>query len=83
MSKVRGKLSRAKTLEKIAREISFVQQLQSCDKVVRLLGCYEDADVVQMVTELCTAGDLRRYVEVGEARCRRCCWCRHALHRAL
>jgi len=65
MVKVRGKLTREKTLAKIARELGFMQRMQGQPCVVRMLNCFEDADAVHMVTELCTGGDLRKYVETN------------------
>ncbi|KAG1673071.1 hypothetical protein FOA52_013140 [Chlamydomonas sp. UWO 241] len=63
MLKVRGQLTREKTLAKIAREMGFMQRMQGQPCVVCMVGCFEDQDSVHMVTELCTGGDLRKYVE--------------------
>lgn len=63
LPKVRGKLTREKTLEKINRETDMLTRLQGCKGVVRLLECFEDNESVQIVTELCSGGDLQKYVE--------------------
>ena len=63
LPKIRGKLSREKTLEKISRETDMLSRLQSCPGVVKLVECYEDDNSVHLVTELCPGGDLQRYVE--------------------
>lgn len=66
---VRGKLTREKTLEKIWREVDMLTRLQRCKGAVRLLGCFEDANHVMLVMELCTGGDLQQYVDVSAAGC--------------
>ncbi|KAG1665070.1 hypothetical protein FOA52_012489 [Chlamydomonas sp. UWO 241] len=60
---VRAKLSRERTLSKIARELDMLTRLQPARGVIRLLECFEDDDSVQIVTELCPGGDLHKYVE--------------------
>lgn len=60
MPKVRGKLTRQRTCEKLLKEASILAALQDCPGAVRLLGCYEAADEVMVVTELCSGGDLQR-----------------------
>jgi len=63
MPKVRGKLTREKTLEKITRETDFLERLQKCRGVVQLENCFEDDNSVHLVTELCSGGDLQKLVE--------------------
>mmetsp|Transcript_37652 Transcript_37652/g.111374 ORF Transcript_37652/g.111374 Transcript_37652/m.111374 type:complete len:372 (-) Transcript_37652:2622-3737(-) len=63
LPKVRGKLSRERTLDKISRETEMLERLQSCPGVIRLLECFEDSASVQIVTELCPGGDLQKFVE--------------------
>lgn len=65
LPKVRGKLSREKTLEKLAREVDILERLQGCGGVIHLEDVFEDADNVSIVTELCAGGDLQQYAEVG------------------
>jgi len=60
MPKVRGKLTRQRTCEKLLKEASILAALQDCPGAVRLLGCYEQGDEVMVVTELCSGGDLQR-----------------------
>jgi len=40
-------------------------QQQDCPNTVRLLGCFESDDEVQLVTELCTGGDLQKLSDVS------------------
>ncbi|KAJ9518166.1 hypothetical protein QJQ45_010070 [Haematococcus lacustris] len=69
LPKVRGKLSRDKTLEKLAREVDILERLQSCPGVIQLEDVFEDAQNVLIVTELCAGGDLQKFAEVsGRAR---------------
>lgn len=63
MPKQRGKLSRERTLEKLLLEVESLRTLQSSPSAVRLLGVFEDAEEVQMVTELCAGGDLEQLSE--------------------
>lgn len=63
LPKLRGKLTREKTLEKISRETDMLERLQGCKGVIRLLECFEDENTVQIVTELCPGGDLQKFVE--------------------
>ena len=65
LPKVRGKLTKEKTLEKISRETDMLQRLQSCTGVIKLIECYEDESSVHLVTELCPGGDLQKYVEAN------------------
>lgn len=59
MPKQRGKLSKERTLQKLVKEVGILHQLQGCPNAVRLFGCFESADEVQLVTELCAGGDLQ------------------------
>ncbi|KAL6748086.1 kinase-like domain-containing protein [Haematococcus lacustris] len=63
LPKVRGKLSRDKTLEKLAREVDILERLQSCPGVIQLEDVFEDAQNVLIVTELCAGGDLQKFAE--------------------
>ncbi|KAI8463640.1 MAG: kinase-like domain-containing protein [Monoraphidium minutum] len=63
MPKQRGKLTRERTLEKLLLEVESLQQLQDSPRAVRLLGVFEDDEEVQMVTELCSGGDLEQLSE--------------------
>jgi hypothetical protein len=38
---------------------------QDCPNTVRLLGCFESEEEVQLVTELCTGGDLQKLSDVS------------------
>lgn len=63
LPKVRGKLSREKTLEKLAREVDILERLQGCGGVVHLEDVFEDMEHVSIVTEFCAGGDLQNYSE--------------------
>lgn len=63
MPKVRGKLTKEKTLEKLAREVDILERLQEVPGVITLEDVFEDAQNVLLVTELCTGGDLQKFVE--------------------
>jgi serine/threonine protein kinase len=65
MPKQRGKLSKARTLEKLIKEVGILQRVQDCPNVVRLLGTYEGKDEVMVVTELCEGGDLQKLSDVS------------------
>ncbi|KAI8467254.1 MAG: hypothetical protein J3K34DRAFT_523859 [Monoraphidium minutum] len=60
MPKQRGKLSKERTLQKLVKEVGILHQLQDCPNAVRLMGCFESDEEVQLVTELCTGGDLQK-----------------------
>jgi hypothetical protein len=68
MPKQRGKLSKARTLEKLIKEVGILQRVQDCPNVVRLLGTYEGKDEVMVVTELCEGGDLQKLSDVSVGR---------------
>lgn len=65
MPKLRGKLTKEKTLEKLAREVDILERLQGSNNVVQLEDCFEDPDNVMIVTELCAGGDLQKHAEVS------------------
>ncbi|GAX80703.1 hypothetical protein CEUSTIGMA_g8138.t1 [Chlamydomonas eustigma] len=65
LPKIRGKLTKERTLDKITRETDMMERLQSCQGVVRLMECYEDENNVHLVTELCPGGDLQKYTEAN------------------
>eukprot|EP00798_Chlamydomonas_sp_ICE-L_P014595 gene14595-20645_t len=67
MPKLRNKVSKDRTLQKIVRETNILQRLQPCQGVVRLEGCFEDDASVALVMEYCGGGDLQEYVEVNGA----------------
>lgn len=46
-------------------QVDLWERVQGSDHVVRLLGCYEDADRVFLVQELCTGGDLLSVTKAG------------------
>lgn len=48
LPKVRGKLTREKTLEKLAREVDILERLQGVPNVVTLEECFEDANQVMI-----------------------------------
>lgn len=52
LPKVRGKMGREKTLDKISKETEVLRRLQGYQGVIRLLECFEDEDSVQIVTEV-------------------------------
>ena len=68
LPKIRGKLTKERTLAKIHKEASILSRLQDCSNVVQLLGLYEQESEVLVVTEVCKGGDLQRLFEVGA------CW---------
>jgi len=63
MPKIRGKLTKEKTLEKLAREVDILERLQGISGVVSLEDVFEDAQNVLLVTELCSGGDLQKFAE--------------------
>lgn len=63
MDKKRDRLSRDKTLEKLAVEAEILMRVQGAANVVELMGCYEDADHGMFVTELLSGGDLQTLSE--------------------
>ena len=65
MPKVRGKLTKEKTLEKLLREVDILQRLQCCKNVVALEDVFEEPDTVSVVTELCSGGDLQQLSDVS------------------
>lgn len=58
MPKIRGTLSKEKTLQKLKNEINLLSRVQHCSNVVSLLGVYECPQFVYIVTEVCEGGDL-------------------------
>jgi hypothetical protein len=64
LPKIRGKLTKERTLAKIHKEASILSRLQDCSNVVQLLGLYEHEHEVLVVTELCKGGDLQKLFEV-------------------
>ncbi len=64
MPKLRGKLTKERTLEKLRKESSFLQRMQVCPAVVRFIDRFEEQDEVHLVTELCRGGDMKSLVEV-------------------
>ena len=65
MPKIRNKLAKDRTLEKVVRETDILERLQSCQGVVQLEDCFEDESSVQLIMELCGGGDLQKFVEVS------------------
>ncbi len=65
LPKIRGKLTKERTLAKIHKEVSILSRLQECPNVIQLLGLYEHESEVLVVTEVCKGGDLQRLFEVG------------------
>jgi calcium-dependent protein kinase len=65
MPKVRGKLTKQKTLRKVKKEIDLLSRVQECNNVVSLVDVYQDDTHVYVVMELCHGGDLERVLEVN------------------
>lgn len=63
LPKIRGKLSKEKTMKKIRKEVELMGSIQDCGNVVGLHGVYEDDVQVYVVMELCSGGDLERVLE--------------------
>ncbi|KAG1664778.1 hypothetical protein FOA52_013630 [Chlamydomonas sp. UWO 241] len=63
MRKVRGLATREASLRKIKREARLMRMAQSCQGVVQLVDCFEEAEFVHLVTEVCRGGDLKKHVE--------------------
>lgn len=63
LPKVRGKLSKEKTMKKIRKEVELMGSIQDCGNVIGLHGVYEDDAQVYLVMELCSGGDLERVLE--------------------
>lgn len=63
LPKVRGKLSKEKTLRKVRKEIELLARVQECGSVVHLHGVYESECHIYIVMELCLGGDLERILE--------------------
>ncbi len=68
LPKQRGKLSRERTLERLAREVDILERLQGSGGVIALEDVFEDTDYVKIVTELCSGGDLQTFSEVRTPR---------------
>lgn len=60
MPKQRGKLTRERTMQKLAKELGILSRMQACRNTVRLLGAFEAQDEVMVVTNLCNGGDLQK-----------------------
>ncbi|WIA11092.1 hypothetical protein OEZ85_011237 [Tetradesmus obliquus] len=60
MPKQRGKLTKERTLQKLAKEVGILQKMQPCRNVVRLRGCFESNEEVMVVTDMCKGGDLQK-----------------------
>lgn len=60
MPKVRGKLTKDRTLQKLDKEVSIMRRLQDSPNVIRLDACFESETEVYLVTEFCEGGDLQR-----------------------
>lgn len=63
LPKIRGKLSKEKTMKKIRKEVELMASIQDCGNVIGLHGVYEDDAQVYVVMELCSGGDLERILE--------------------
>jgi hypothetical protein len=70
LPKIRGKLTKERTLAKIHKEASILSRLQESPNVIQLLGLYEHESEVLVVTELCKGGDLQKLFEVRQAAAR-------------
>lgn len=69
LPKVRGKLTKEKTLQKLIKEVHINERLQDCPNVVRLEACFEEENEVLLVTELCKGGDLQKLSDVSYSSC--------------
>jgi hypothetical protein len=49
--------------------VGILQKMQACRNVVRLLGCFEAANEVMVVTDLCSGGDLQKLSDVSLLLC--------------
>lgn len=72
MPKVRGKLTKERTLEKLQKEVDIIELLQPCKNVVRLENCFETDNEVMVVTEFCAGGDLQKLSDTYGALSERC-----------
>ncbi|KAG2437139.1 hypothetical protein HYH02_011395 [Chlamydomonas schloesseri] len=72
LPKERPKLSRAKVLEKLQRELTLLDRLSDSPRVVQLMECFEDEDHVYIVTEACEGGDLQRFSDTYGPLTERC-----------
>ncbi|KXZ53752.1 hypothetical protein GPECTOR_6g669 [Gonium pectorale] len=72
LPKERPKLSRARVLEKLQRELTLLDRLSGCPRVVQLLECFEDEDNVYIVTEACEGGDLQKFSDTYGPLSERC-----------
>lgn len=72
MPKVRGKLTKEKTLEKLQREVDILESLQHCKNVIQLEDLFEEAETVAVVTELCSGGDLQQLSDAAGPLSERC-----------
>lgn len=65
LPKVRGKLSKERTLDKIEKEVDIMDSLGGHPGVVKLLSTFEADNEVMLVSELCNGGDLQRLLDVS------------------
>ncbi|GIM05255.1 hypothetical protein Vretimale_9700, partial [Volvox reticuliferus] len=72
LPKERPRLSRAKVLEKLQRELALLDRLTDSPRVVELLDCYEDEENVYLVTEACQGGDLQKFSDTYGPLTERC-----------
>ncbi|KAG2429906.1 hypothetical protein HXX76_010686 [Chlamydomonas incerta] len=72
LPKERPKLSRAKVLEKLQREITLLDRLSDSPRVVQLMECFEDEEHIYVVTEACEGGDLQRFSDTYGPLTERC-----------
>jgi hypothetical protein len=49
------------------RELTLMEKLSGCPRVVQLLDVYEDAEHVYIVQEACHGGDLQKFLDVRAA----------------
>ena len=83
MPKVRGKLTKERTLQKLVKEVDILQLLGGCRNIIQLEGTFETDEHVLLVTEFCGGGDLQKLSDVSHAlgiwspflRCMGCAWC--------
>ncbi|GFR51428.1 hypothetical protein Agub_g13717 [Astrephomene gubernaculifera] len=72
LPKERPKVPRPRVIEKLQREVSLLDRLSGCPRVVQLLACFEDENSIYLVTEACHGGDLQQFSDAYGPLTERC-----------
>ncbi|PNH06983.1 Calcium-dependent protein kinase 34 [Tetrabaena socialis] len=72
LPKERPRLSRARVLEKLNRELTLLERLADSPNSIQLLDWFEDEDNCYLVTEACLGGDLQQFSDKYGALSERC-----------